>query len=68
MLRIGEFSKLAKVTIKTLRYYNKIGILKPILIDSESSYRYYSEEQLQTVKEITMYRAAGISNQLIKKC
>ena len=67
MLRIGEFSKLSKITIKTLRYYDKIGLLKPILIDSESSYRYYTEEQLHTVRAITMYKEAGISNQVIKK-
>ena len=39
MLRIGQFSKLAKITVKTLRYYDKIGLLKPAMIDSSSSYR-----------------------------
>ena len=40
MLRIGEFSKLAKISIKTLRYYDKIGLLKPTMIDSATQYRY----------------------------
>ena len=34
MLRIGEFSKLAKISIKSLRYYDKIGLLNPAMIDS----------------------------------
>lgn len=40
MLKIGEFSKLAKMTVKTLRYYNEIGLLKPIFVD-DNGYRYY---------------------------
>ena len=67
MLRIGQFSKLAKITIKTLRYYDKIGLLKPALIDSSSSYRYYTAEQLQTAHLISAYKAAGLSNDFIVK-
>ena len=55
MLRIGEFSKLAKTSIKMLRYYDKIGLLKPSMIDGATKYRYYSEEQLETVRQISMY-------------
>ena len=65
MLRIGQFSKLAKITIKTLRYYDKIGLLKPAMIDSASSYRYYTTEQLQIAHMISAYKAAGLSNDLI---
>ncbi|MBO5653686.1 MAG: MerR family DNA-binding transcriptional regulator, partial [Clostridia bacterium] len=49
LLRIGQFSKLGKITVKTLRYYDKIGLLKPAMIDSSSSYRYYTVEQLKTL-------------------
>ena len=38
MLRIGEFSKLSKTTIKTLRYYDEIGLLKPEEIDEIQLY------------------------------
>ena len=67
MLRIGEFSKLARITVKTLRYYDKIGLLKPTLIDPVSSYRYYTEEQLQTVRLISMYKEAQLPNEVIMK-
>ncbi|WML32924.1 MerR family DNA-binding transcriptional regulator [Clostridium sp. OS1-26] len=38
----GETSKLARTTIATLHYYDKIGLLKPAKIDEHSGYRYYS--------------------------
>ena len=39
MLTIGEFSKICKVSTKTLRYYEKIDLLNPICIKAESGYR-----------------------------
>ena len=65
MLRIGAFSKLAKISIKSLRYYDKIGLLKPVMIDSVTQYRYYAIEQLETVRLIAMYKDAGLSNEMI---
>ena len=44
MLRIGEFSKLTGVPIRTLRYYDEIDLFKPADIDLFTDYRYYSEE------------------------
>lgn len=46
LLSIGEASKLKNVSIKALRYYEKIGIFKPAYIDPQSGYRYYSPAQL----------------------
>jgi DNA-binding transcriptional MerR regulator len=42
MLKIGDFSSLAQVSIKTLRYYDERGLLSPVHIDPETGYRYYS--------------------------
>ena len=67
MLRIGEFSKLAKISIKTLRYYDKIGLLKPNMIDSATQYRYYTVEQLEIVRLIAMYKDVGLSNEMVSK-
>ena len=67
MLRIGEFSKLAKISIKTLRYYDKIGLLKPAMIDSSTQYRYYILEQLEVIRLISMYKDVGLSNEMILK-
>ena len=40
MLKIGLFSKLSRVSIRMLRYYDEIGLLHPAYIDAESAYRY----------------------------
>ncbi len=65
MLRIGQFSKLARVSIKTLRYYDRIGLLKPAMIDTSTLYRYYTENQLERVNLISAYKGAGLSNESI---
>lgn len=62
MLRIGEFSKLSKTTVKTLRYYDKVGLLKPAFVDSFTGYRYYTNAQLETMHRILMYKRAGMQN------
>lgn len=61
MLRIGEFSKLGKVTIKALRYYDEVGLLKPHFVSSENNYRYYEFKQLETLCSITSYKSLGFS-------
>ena len=39
MYRIGEFSKIGKVTVKTLRYYDEVGLLKPETVNQDTGYR-----------------------------
>ena len=45
-LTIGEVSKMKGVGIKSLRYYDRLGILKPAYINPDTGYRYYSIEQM----------------------
>ena len=59
MLKIGDFSKLSRVSVRMLRYYDEIGLLKPAEIDRFTDYRYYSEAQLPTVCRITALRDMG---------
>jgi DNA-binding transcriptional MerR regulator len=61
MLRIGEFSRLSQVTIKALRYYDDMGLLKPAYIDPFTSYRYYSVEQLPRIHRIIAFKELGLS-------
>ncbi len=46
MFSIGMFSKINKVTTKTLRYYEDRGLLIPAYVDEFSGYRYYTSEQI----------------------
>lgn len=53
MLKIGDFSKLTRISIRMLRHYEKIGLLKPNEVDDFTGYRYYSVEQLTEANRIT---------------
>jgi predicted transcriptional regulator YdeE/DNA-binding transcriptional MerR regulator len=59
MLKIGEFSKLASVTVKTLRHYSRIGLLSPVHIDRYTGYRYYMLRQLPRLNRILALKGAG---------
>ncbi len=61
MYQIGEFSKINKVTVKTLRYYDKVGLLKPAFVDKENGYRYYISEQLPILHKIIALRQMDFS-------
>lgn len=67
MYKIGLFSQITKTTIKTLRYYDKIGLLKPKEIDTFTNYRYYTTDQISDFYEILAYRQAGLSIKQIKE-
>ncbi len=66
MYKIGLFSKISKTTIKTLRYYDKEGLLKPEKIDRANNYRYYSTDQLFVLHRIISLRQIGFSIQEIR--
>lgn len=59
-LSIGKVSKLKNVSIKSLRYYDRIGILKPAFVNTDTNYRYYTEEQLYLLDAITLCIKLGI--------
>ncbi len=61
MLKIGDFSKLARVSIRMLRHYDTMGLLKPAVIDDFTGYCYYREEQLFVVARITALKDMGFS-------
>lgn len=66
MYKIGEFSTLAKTTIKTLRYYEKEKLLLPFFVDN-NGYRYYETIQLLDLARIISLRQIGLSIEEIKK-
>lgn len=61
MFKIGDFSKLSRVSVKTLRYYDEIGLLKPDQVDRWTSYRYYSAAQLAHLNRILALKDLGLS-------
>lgn len=66
MLSIGEFSKICKVSAKTLRYYAEIGLLLPEEINPENGYRYYAVGQLEKMLFINRLKSYHFSLDEIK--
>lgn len=61
MFRIGEFSKISRVTIKTLRWYDELGLLRPSQVEESSGYRLYTLEQLPRLYRILALKDLGFS-------
>ncbi len=61
MFRIGEFSRISRVTIETLRHYDALGLLKPANVDPFTGYRYYSARQLVSLNRILALKEVGFS-------
>jgi predicted transcriptional regulator YdeE len=61
MLKIGEFSTAAKVSIKTLRYYDQMGLLKPAWKDRFTGYRFYHHNQIEDLNRILALKELGFS-------
>ena len=66
-LKIGEFSKLMQVTVKTLRYYEQKGLLVPDEVDKWTGYRYYSMSQMQRLNTIRGLQRLGFTLEEIKE-
>ena len=53
---IKEFARLSGVSVRTLHYYDEIGLLQPASVDGQTGYRFYSEDSLLRMQEILFYR------------
>lgn len=61
MFKIGDFSRLTQVSVKTLRWYDEMGLLKPARVDADSGYRYYSARQISRLARILILKNLGFS-------
>lgn len=59
MLKIGDFSTLTQISVKTLRYYDELGLLRPVHVDPASGYRYYSASQLPRLHRVLALKDLG---------
>jgi DNA-binding transcriptional MerR regulator len=67
MFSIGEFSRIARVSKRLLRYYDEIGLFTPVRIDSSSGYRYYGSNQIVELNRIIALKEMGLSLEEIQK-
>lgn len=61
MFRIGEFSRIARVSARLLRYYDERGLFHPEVVESSTGYRYYGVSQLPQLNRILALREVGLS-------
>jgi DNA-binding transcriptional MerR regulator len=59
--RIGEFARLGATSIKTLRFYDALGLLRPVDVDARTRYRYYDAAQLEDLAAIRALKDLGAS-------
>ena len=67
MFKISDFSKLCQLSVKTLRYYDELGLLKPALTDRFTGYRYYSADQLPRLNRILALKDLGLTLEQIAR-
>ena len=60
-MQIKEFAEQIGVSVRTLHYYDEIGLLKPSEVDAQNGYRFYDERSLERMQEILFYRELGFS-------
>lgn len=66
-MQIKEFAAFTGVSVRTLHYYDEIGLLKPACVDRSSGYRYYDEQSLLRMQEILFYRELDFPLKSIEK-
>lgn len=67
MFKIGDFSKMSRVSVKTLRYYDEVGLIAPASVDEFTGYRYYSADQLPRLNRILALKDLGFSLEQIAR-
>ena len=60
-MQIKEFAGFTGVSVRTLHYYDEIGLLKPAFVDKTTGYRYYDESSVLRMQEILFYRELDFS-------
>ena len=67
LMRIGEIAAFYNVTVKAMRIYDRLGIIKPVKIDRFTGYRYYSPDQVRQLDALLEMKRFGFSLSEIKK-
>jgi DNA-binding transcriptional MerR regulator len=66
VFRIGDFSRIARVSCRLLRHYDELGLLKPVRVDGSTGYRYYGAAQLPSLHRILVLKELGLSLEQIR--
>nr|WP_018800631.1 MerR family transcriptional regulator [Salinispora arenicola] len=61
MFTIGDFARLGRVSVRMLRHYDSIGLLRPVAVDARSGYRYYTADQLRRLNRVIALKDLGFT-------
>lgn len=67
MISIGDFARLGRVSVRMLRHYDEIGLLRPARVDSMTGYRYYQAAQLSELNRIIALKDLGFTLQQVQQ-
>jgi DNA-binding transcriptional MerR regulator len=67
LMPIGEFARLARLTVKAVRHYDAEGLLVPASVDPHSGYRYYRAEQVRTATTIALLRGLDVPLPVVRQ-
>lgn len=67
MIRIGDFARLARISVRALRHYEAEGLLAPAHVDLRSRYRYYDLQQLETLERLLLLRELGFPLRAVRE-
>jgi len=65
-LTIGGFSRITHLSVKTLRHYQKVGLLEPVSVDGRTGYRYYTTDQIPNAQVIRRFRDLNMPVDTVK--
>jgi DNA-binding transcriptional MerR regulator/effector-binding domain-containing protein len=66
MFTIGDFAKLGRVSVRMLRHYDAIGLLRPAAVDPASGYRFYNADQLRRLNRVIALKDLGFTLQQVQ--
>jgi DNA-binding transcriptional MerR regulator len=67
MFRIGDFSRIARVSARLLRFYDEIGLFVPAHADEQTGYRYYTIQQLAELNRILVLKELGFELEQVRE-
>jgi DNA-binding transcriptional MerR regulator len=67
MFRISDFSRFTRVSVKTLRHYDRLGLLEPAFVDPETGYRHYAARQVRQLQRILALKDQGFALEHIRE-
>jgi DNA-binding transcriptional MerR regulator len=67
MLRIGQFARRTGLSIRTLRFYDAVDVLRPAEVDPRTGYRHYALQQLVSARRVVALRRLGLDLEEIRQ-